>query len=142
MNLEPGVFYGGIGTAGLVLGWIVRGTRAFAGKEKDVETVQRDISVLMKLYDTLEANLSKHTGDRDFHIDPRRDAATLQGLRDQVAQGFEAAGARQAEILAHLEKIDSRCEKRISDCSDHFAKIRERISAVTGKANGREDERR
>ncbi len=141
MNLEPGLFYGGIGSAGLVLGWIVRGTRAFAGKEKDIETLQRDISVLMKLYDTLESGLSKHLSDRDVHIDPRRDAATLQGLRDQVAQGFEAIGERQAEMLGHLEKIDARCEKRISDCSDHFTKIRERISAVTGKANGRSDER-
>ena len=141
MNVEPGAIYGGIAAAGAIVGWIVRGTRAFAGKEKDLETAQRDVSVLMKLYDSAVADFGNHKVNRDIHIDPRRDAATMQGLRDLVAQGFEAIGHRQTEMMERLDRIDSRCETRGKECAEHFSKVKERIAAATGRTNGRDDDR-
>jgi hypothetical protein len=141
MNLEPGAIYGGIGAVGAIVGWIVRGTRAFTGKEKDIEALRRDVSVLMKLYDSVVNDFSGHKGDRDIHIDPRRDAATMQGLRDLVSQGFDSITHRHAELMDRLGKIDSRCETRGRECAEHFSKVKERIAAVTGRTNGRDDDR-
>ena len=141
MNLQADAIYGGIGAAGLVIGWIVRGTRSFAGKEKEIETLQRDVSVVMKLYDSLTGEMSKHHLDRDIHIDPRRDATAMQSLRDLVAQGFEAVSRRQGEMMDRLDKIDGRCETRGRECAEHFSKVKERIAAATGRTNGRENDR-
>jgi hypothetical protein len=140
MNLEPGAIYGGIGAVGAIVGWIIRGTRTFAGKEKELETLQRDLAILTKLYDALQADMGRHHQDRDIHIDPRRDAATMQGLRDLVAQGFEAIGHRQAEMMERLDRIDSRCETRGKECAEHFSKVKERIAAATGRTNGWNDD--
>lgn len=122
MNVEAAAIYGGIGAAGAVIGWIVRGTRAWTGVEKDLQAIQ-------KSHFNLKDKFIEHKDDRDIHVDPRRDSDSLLGLKEMITSNFSAMNIR-------LDRIDGRCEKRGEMCSEHFSRVEQRISAATGRTNG------
>lgn len=121
INISPEIT-AAVGVVSAAAAWLIRGTRTWTNKEKDLEAVSKG-------HESLRQKFDDHERRSDIHIDPRRDAASVQGLRDMISDSFQM-------VYERLDKIDSRCEKRGEVCANHFSHVEQRISAISGKTNG------
>jgi hypothetical protein len=116
------LIYGGITAGGIVVGYFLRAARSWFGMD-------RDIGHLKEGYSSIKRNLESHEGNRDIHIDPRRDSQSMDELKAMLRESF-------ASVNRRLDRIDERCAGRLVGCQEHFARIERKIAAATGKDNG------
>lgn len=76
---------------------------------------------LNKSHDGLKQEFIRHKDNKQIHRDPERDSASM------------------ADLKSLLVKIDTRCEKRGTECMRHFSQVEQRVARYTGR-NVREEE--
>ena len=109
--MNPEVIYGGCTVAGAVIGWIARGAYSAGRLRSTVDQHGENIK-----------EFTAHTSDTEIHIVRGREDRVISTLQEAVNNGFLG-------VYRRLDNIDSRCERRLSDCQQHFNRIDMKVAA-------------
>ncbi len=114
-----------IGEVFLLLGMII--ATVWSGLKFN-RVLQRQTAV-ERLVTDMKSAMDSHHLDNSKHLVEGREDTILELIKETIKEGINTLGAR-------LDKIDARCEKRQETCSDHFARVENRIAAQSRKTNG------
>jgi len=109
--MNPEVIYGGCTIAGAVIGWIARGAYSAGRLRSTVDQHAENIK-----------ELAAHAIDTEIHIVKGREDRVITTLHEAVNNGFQG-------VYRRLDNIDSRCERRLADCQQHFSRIDMKVAA-------------
>jgi hypothetical protein len=102
------------GSAGIVLGYILRAARSWFGMDKDVDGLKQDLG-----------DLKKHAADTDKHIVKGREDLLAKMLTDNFAS-----------LNKKVDAMNGRCESRFIACQGRFGTLDKKVAAITGDDNG------
>ncbi len=119
--MNPEVVYGGCAVAGAVVGWIARGAYSAGRLRGQVDQNTEDIK-----------ELQDHAADTDIHLVRGREDRVMATLQEAVNNGFKGLHRR-------LDAIDARCERRLTECQQHFTRVDTRLVAIKKKEPGDEE---